>query len=49
MRRTFIANGTELGIEGNILITVYDNGATLAVKTPGWSSWGPPVMAQETT
>jgi len=49
IRRTFVADGSNLDIEGQILITVYDDRATIATRETGQRTWGPPLIAKETT
>ena len=45
MRRTFIA---ETG-ETQILVTLYDDGLTVAFRSWADRTWGPPIIARETT
>ena len=49
MRRTFIASGEPLGLEGELLVVVYDDGATIAHREQKSHSWGPPLITKETT
>lgn len=45
-RRTYVAPATELGIDGEILITIYDTGVTIALRETGARTWGPPIIAE---
>lgn len=47
-RRTFIADASVLDLPGQILVTLYDEGMTLAYREQTWHSWGPPMIATET-
>jgi hypothetical protein len=49
MRRTFIAPGLALGLEGELLVIVYDDGATISYRERQSHSWGPPLITKETT
>lgn len=49
IRRTFVGDGSSLGIEGQILITVYEDRATIAVRENGQRTWGVPLVVRETT
>lgn len=49
IRRTFVGDGSNLGIEGEILITIYEDRATIAVRETGQRTWGPPLIVRETT
>lgn len=46
-RRTFVAPATDLGIDGEILITIYDTTVTIALRETGARTWGPPIIAEE--
>lgn len=47
MRRTFVADAATFGLEGEILVTIYDGSVTLALREFGQRTWGPPVIASE--
>lgn len=47
-RRTFIADGETLGLDGQLLVTVYDDAATIAYRETSARTWGPPIIANET-
>jgi hypothetical protein len=47
--RTFVTDGSDLGIEGQILITVYGDRATIATRESGQRTWSPPIIVKETT
>jgi hypothetical protein len=49
MRRTFIASGEPLGLEGELLVIVYADGATISYRERQSESWGPPIITKETT
>jgi hypothetical protein len=49
MRRTFIASSEVIGLEGELLVTVYTDGVTIAYRERKSHSWGPPMIAKETT
>ena len=51
-RRTFIADASILGLTGELLITMYDEGLTgmtVAYREQTWHTWSPPMIARETT
>lgn len=45
-RDTYVADAGDFGIDGQILITIYDTGVTLALRETGSRTWGPPVIAE---
>ncbi len=45
-RRTFVASAEPFDLTGEILITVYDTGVTIAHRPTGARTWGPPVIAE---
>lgn len=47
IRRTYIADGDSLGLEGEILVTVYDDAVTIAYRSFTGRTWGPPIIAVE--
>jgi hypothetical protein len=49
MRRTFITTGDILNLPGELLVTVYEEGATIAYRERKGDSWGPPMLTKETT
>jgi hypothetical protein len=49
MRRTFIADAEVIGLEGEILVTVYPGAVTVAYRETMGRTWGPPMLAKETT
>jgi hypothetical protein len=48
-RRTFITSAEIIDLPGELLVTVYDDGATVAYRERQSHSWGPPMIAKETT
>lgn len=48
MRRTFIADATLIGLDGQLLVTLYEDGATVAYREKPWHTWSPPMIATET-
>jgi hypothetical protein len=48
MRRTFICDADVIGLEGEILVTVYPSTITLAYRERYGRTWGPPMIAHET-
>lgn len=48
MRRTFIVDADVMGVTGELLVTLYDDGMTVAYREKPWFSWGPPMIARET-
>lgn len=52
MRRTFMCDAELLGLPGQILVTLYDEGLggmTIAYRETLSRTWGPPMIASETT
>lgn len=47
MRRTFVADAGVIGLEGEVLVTVYDDGVTIAYRGSSDRTWGPPMIATE--
>lgn len=47
--RTFVLEGSALGIQGQILFTVYGDRATIATRESGQVRWSPPTIVKETT
>lgn len=47
MRRTFVADASMFNLQGEVLVTIYDNTVTLALREFGERTWGPPVIAIE--
>jgi hypothetical protein len=45
--RIFIIDGEDLGIEGEILITVYEDRATMATRETRQRTWSPPIRLEE--
>jgi len=48
VRRTFIADATSIGLEGQLLFTLYEDGSTIAYREKPWHTWSPPIIAKET-
>lgn len=46
MRRTYVADADLLDLPGEILVTIYDTGVTLAYRENGARTWGPPIIAE---
>lgn len=49
MRRTFICDADVIGLEGEILVTLYSTSMTLAYRESSGRTWGLPMIAHETT
>lgn len=47
MRYTYVADASSIGLDGEILITIYDNATTIAYRAFGSRTWGPPIIAVE--
>jgi hypothetical protein len=45
-RTTYVADADVLGLDGEILVTVYDHGVTVAYRATGARTWGPPMIAE---
>jgi hypothetical protein len=48
MRRTFITTSDLLNMPGQLLVTVYNDGATIAYRPNPSAAWGPPMLTRET-
>lgn len=46
MRDTYVADASVIGLTGEILVTVYDDGVTVAYRATRDRTWGPPMIAQ---
>lgn len=49
MRRTYVTKADNLGLEGELLVTVYEEEGAVTVAYRGSSdrTWGPPMIATE--
>ena len=45
--KTFIIDGEDIGIKGEILITVYEDRATMATRESRRESWNAPIRLEE--
>jgi hypothetical protein len=45
--KTFIIDGEDIGIKGEILITVYEDRATMATRESMSKSWSAPIRLEE--
>lgn len=46
-RRTFVADAEIIGLEGELLVTIYDEAVTVAYRGSSDRTWGPPMIAVE--